>query len=95
MHVLFVVLSVMLVIGGYDLFPLEFQTLPLHLDKEPWLKRDYAFRGRNGYKNVYVSPCVFRDKTVKKGLNFFLSSNIIIVIIISLRIEILIVHKSI
>ena len=55
-HVLFVLLSVMLEVGGYDLFPLEFETLPLSLYQQPWLKRDLAFRNKNYYENVYDPP---------------------------------------
>ncbi|XP_071080944.1 protein dispatched homolog 1-like [Haliotis cracherodii] len=50
-HLLITLTTVILVAVGYDLFPTNFETLPLQLRDQPWLKRDLAFRYRNYYKN--------------------------------------------
>lgn len=38
-HLAFVILSIVLVLSGYNLFPLNFKSLPMELRDEPWLKR--------------------------------------------------------
>ena len=50
-HVLFLALSGILVVTGYDLFPANFETLPMELHDEPWLKRDQAWQQRDEYSN--------------------------------------------
>ena len=47
----FLALSGILVMSGYDLFPANFETLPMNLHDGPWLKRDFAWQGRYGYSN--------------------------------------------
>ncbi|XP_076442540.1 protein dispatched homolog 1-like [Babylonia areolata] len=48
-HVLFVAVSVGLIVSGYDLFPVDFTTLPLDLRDSVWFRRDLAWRGRYDY----------------------------------------------
>ena len=50
-HVFFLALSGVLVASGYDLVPTSFESLPLELVDEPWLKRDLAWQGRDEYSN--------------------------------------------
>lgn len=48
-HILIIVVTAALVVGGYNLFPTNFESLPLQLRDEPWLKRDYAWRYKNNF----------------------------------------------
>ncbi|XP_076464560.1 protein dispatched homolog 1-like isoform X1 [Babylonia areolata] len=50
-HVLFLAISGIAVLCGYDLYPANFDTLPLELYDEPWMKRDFAWRDRETYPN--------------------------------------------
>ncbi|XP_076463983.1 protein dispatched homolog 1-like [Babylonia areolata] len=49
MHIFFLVLSGVLVVSGYDLIPANWESLPLELHDEPWLKREYAWLDRDEY----------------------------------------------
>nr|KAG5700686.1 hypothetical protein BaRGS_029051 [Batillaria attramentaria] len=40
--------------GGYNLFPANFENLPMELHDEPWLKRDLAWTARDDYSNRVV-----------------------------------------
>lgn len=57
-HLAFVILSIVLVLSGYNLFPLNFKSLPMELRDEPWLKRYLAFSFRENYGNRYAVKTV-------------------------------------
>ncbi|KAL8608257.1 hypothetical protein ACOMHN_042124 [Nucella lapillus] len=40
-----------LMLSGYDLFPVDFSNMPLDLRDSVWFRRDFAWRGRNDYKD--------------------------------------------
>ena len=48
-HLLFVLISGGLIISGYNLFPVDFETLPLQLRDQPWIKREFAYTMRNKF----------------------------------------------
>lgn len=52
-----VVISIILVTTGYDLFPLEFGSLPLEINDQPWRPRNLAWINRDEFDGHYdVSP---------------------------------------
>ena len=40
-------------VAGYDLFPTNFDTLPMHDWNVPWRRRDWAWKFRDDYKHKY------------------------------------------
>ncbi|XP_046577341.1 protein dispatched homolog 1-like [Haliotis rubra] len=64
-HLLMTVTTGILVASGYDLFPTNFETLPLQLRDQPWLKRDLAFRYRNSYRG-WVRRILSRSSSFPK-----------------------------
>ena len=85
-----IILSVGLLASGYDLLPINFDSLPLELNKNvPWRKRDLAWTYRDKYPNRYDrSPTVssYRSKSSRRanmdlyydagGANIFTQSNL-------------------
>jgi len=53
-HILIALITVILLFSGYDLFPTDFETLPMYDWDVPWLKRDFAWRFRHEYNQRYV-----------------------------------------
>lgn len=49
-HIGFAALSGGLILKGYNLFPVNFETLPMELKEGPWLKRSLAWEYRNEYE---------------------------------------------
>ncbi|XP_076442808.1 protein dispatched homolog 1-like [Babylonia areolata] len=41
-------------VSGYDLFPVDFTTLPLDLRDSVWFRRDLAWRGRHDYEDAVL-----------------------------------------
>ena len=69
-----VIATVVLVMLGYDLFPVNFDTLPMHDWNVPWLRRDWAWTHRDNYTERYVRkldqqsvPRWFRHKEYPRG----------------------------
>ena len=69
-----VVATVVLVVLGYDLFPTNFDSLPMHDWNVPWRRRDWAWTHRDNYTDRYVRklyqqsvPNWFRTKEYDRG----------------------------
>ncbi|KAL4237665.1 hypothetical protein ACF0H5_002379 [Mactra antiquata] len=62
-HILIALVTIITLLVGYDLFPTEFEFLPMYDLKVPWMKRDFAWRFRHEYKERYVR------KWYMQGLN--------------------------
>ena len=73
-HLMIVIATVVLVMLGYDLFPVNFDTLPMHDWNVPWRRRDWAWTHRDNYTDRYVRkldqqgvPRWFRHKEYPRG----------------------------
>ncbi|WAR20450.1 DISP1-like protein [Mya arenaria] len=53
-HILIALVTGILLWTGYDLFPTEFETLPMYDWEVPWMRRSLAWNFRHEYENRYV-----------------------------------------
>jgi len=53
-HLLIILITCVLLWTGYDLFPTEFETLPMYDWSVPWMRRSLAWNFRHEYENRYV-----------------------------------------
>ena len=68
------VLTVVLLLAQYDLFPTDFENLPMYDWTVPWRRRDMAWRFRDTYENRYIGklylqslPKWYRSKEYARG----------------------------
>ena len=53
-HLLIMIVTVILLLSQYDLFPTDFENLPMYDWSVPWRRRDMAWRFRDEYDDRYI-----------------------------------------
>ena len=77
-NLLIVGLSLILLLSGYDLFPTDFDSLPMYDWNVPWRRRDWAWHYRDDYENKYERKLYFQNSVNWNRANDYGRANIVL-----------------
>ncbi|XP_062611293.1 protein dispatched homolog 3-like isoform X2 [Saccostrea cucullata] len=73
-HIAMVIISGILFASGFNLFPTNFEKLPMELYDIPYRVRDYAWRDRNSYSDIFKRTLSQQVISYERGLFSVFSS---------------------